>query len=230
MIEGSELYQRWLYARVGKCTASRIRDVVATIKSGGYGAGRERYRSELIVERQTGQPYELVASTFKSAAMKRGNEMQPVAEAAYGLFIGETVILPEELWQYGFAQHSRIEGAGASPDGGIGKDGLIEIKCPDTHTHLATARGRTIAVEYYDQMQFQLACTGRQWVDWVSFDNRVRPALQLFRRRIIRDDKRIAELEREAELFLAEVAAECAALDRLSPDDMIYAQPREKAA
>jgi hypothetical protein len=230
MIEGSECYQRWLFARVGKCTASRIRDVVATIKSGGYGAGRERYRGELIVERQTGQPYELVANTYKSAAMKRGNEMQPVAEAAYGLFVGENVIPSEDLWQDGFALHSRLSSAGASPDGGIGKKGLIEIKCPDTHTHLATAKGQKIAVEYFDQMQFQLACTGREWVDWVSFDNRVRPGLQLFRRRIYRDEQRIAELEREAELFLAEVAAECAALDRLTSDEMIFAQPREKAA
>jgi len=222
MIEGSEVYQRWLQARVGKCTASRIRDVVATLKNGGYGIGRERYRAELIAERQTGVPYQ----SYVSPQMRWGNDTQPQATAAFELFTGQSVLLPEDVWEDGFVPHPFVVMAGASPDGAVGKQGLIEIKCPDTHTHVATLRGGSIPVEYVDQMLFQMACSGRKWCDWVSFDPRMRPDRQLFVRRIYRDDARIKELEIEAQLFLAEVAAECDAIDRLDADFLIYNVPK----
>jgi hypothetical protein len=221
LIEGTEEYKTWLQQRVGKCTASRIRDVVATIKSGGYGASRERYRGELIVERQTGQPY----PAYVNQQMRWGNDTQPHAEAAYVLFTGNEVKPAEECYPHAFVPHPHIEMAGASPDGFTQDGGLVEFKCPDTHTHINTLRTGTVPVEYYDQMQFQMSCADRRWCDWVSFDPRMPADRQLFVRRIIRDDARIAELEREASLFLREVAAECAALTKLTPNYLLYNMP-----
>ena len=191
----------WHQARVGKVTASRVADVIAKTKT-GWGASRGNYMAELIAERLTGQP----ASSFSNAAMQWGTDTEPQARAAYEFFSGIAVS------EVGFVDHPKIEKSGASPDGLIGDDGLIEIKCPNTATHLDTVLSEKVPTKYATQMQWQMACTGREWCDFFSFDPRLPPNLQTFTKRIERDDERIAELEKLVGEFLEELAAKLSAL------------------
>ena len=193
----------WFTARLGKVTASRVADVVAKTKT-GYSSSRENYMADLIVERLTGQK----ASTFTNAAMERGVEQEPHARAAYSAATGELV---EEV---GFIDHPAIPMSGASPDGLVA-DGLVEFKCPNTSTHLDTLLADDVPAKYVTQMQWQMACTGRPWCDFVSFDDRLPAHLQMFVKRVQRDDKRIAELEAEVCKFLAEVDEKVTKLQEL---------------
>jgi len=196
MQQGSE---EWKQARCGRVTASRVHDIVAVTRSGGYTTGRKNYLAELVCERLTGQP----AEQYVSAAMAYGSETEPKARFAYALKTGV------EIEEVGFIPHPTISMAGASPDGLIGKDGLVEIKCPNTATHIETLLGATrgggLMPGYFDQMQFQMACTGRQWCDFVSFDNRLPEPMQMSIYRVKRDDKAIAKLEEEVVQFLADL-------------------------
>ena len=194
MIQGSE---EWLRARIGKVTASRVHDIVATTRSGGFTAGRKNYLAELVTERLTGEP----APKFVSAAMANGTECEPEARAAYSFHADVDV---EEV---GFVEHPTIANAGCSPDGLVGGDGLIEIKCPNTATHLETLLHGKIDVEYIHQMQFQLACTGRKWCDFVSYDKRLPEPMRLYVRRVMHDEIIIAKLELKTNLFLNELDA-----------------------
>ena len=193
MEQGTE---EWQSARCGKVTASRIADLMAKTKS-GYSASRENYLAQLIVERFTGGK----AESFTSAAMQWGNEQEPFARAAYevrkGVFVDEV----------GFIPHPNIYGAGASPDGLVGDDGLVEIKCPNTATMIDTLINGTVPNKYYVQMQMQMACTERQWCDYAVFDPRMPESAQLFVKRINRDVKFIAEMESEIIKFLIELEA-----------------------
>ena len=191
----------WFSARLGKVTASRVSDVVAKTKT-GYGATRGNYMSQLIVERLTGRQ----AESFSNAAMQWGTETEPLARAAYETF--KDVLVDEE----GFVQHPTIEMAGASPDGLIGEDGLVEIKCPNTATHIETLIAKKADARYINQMQWQMACTGRKWCDFVSFDPRMPEDLQMFVTRVERDDEKIAELEAGVIEFLNEVDQKIATL------------------
>jgi putative phage-type endonuclease len=186
----------WFSARVGKVTASRVADIMAKTKS-GYSASRENYMAQLIVERFTGEKSE----SFSSAAMQWGTEQEPFARAAYeareGVFVDEV----------GFISHPTIDGAGASPDGLVGDDGLVEIKCPNTATMIDTLINETVPNKYYAQMQMQMACTGRAWCDYVVFDPRMPSNAQLFVKRVVRDDKFVADMESEITKFLDEVDA-----------------------
>ena len=186
----------WFSARAGKVTASRVADLMAKTKS-GYSASRENYMAQLIVERFTGGKGE----SFTNAAMQWGNEQEPFARAAYeareGVFVDEV----------GFVSHPTIDGAGASPDGLVGDDGLVEIKCPNTATMIDTLINETVPSKYYAQMQMQMACTGRAWCDYVVFDPRMPSNAQLFVRRVVRDDKFVADMESEITKFLDEVDA-----------------------
>ena len=193
----------WFAARLGKVTASRVADVIAKTKT-GYSASRENYAADLIVERLTGQK----ASTFTNAAMERGVEQEPRARAAYSARTGELV---EEV---GFIDHPAIRMSGASPDGLIA-EGLVEFKNPNTSNHLDTLLADAVPGKYITQMQWQMACTGRQWCDFVSFDDRLPAHLQMFVKRVQRDDKRIAELETEVRKFLAEVDEKVTKLQEL---------------
>ena len=185
----------WYAARLGKATASRIADLMARTKT-GYGASRANYMAELIVERLTGMP----TDGFTSAAMQWGIDHEDEAKAAY-YFEADRSIEPA-----GFVDHPIIAMAGASPDGYIcdGK-GLIELKCPNTATHIQTLLADKVDGKYYLQIQFQLACTTLDFCDYVSFDPRMPPEMQLWWTRIHRDDERIAEIEREVSLFLQEL-------------------------
>lgn len=184
----------WRMQRLGKVTASRIADLMAKTKS-GVAASRGNYQAELIAERLTGTFEE----GFKSAAMERGNEVEAEARIAYEFFKNVTV------QETGFVDHPTIQMSGASPDGLIGDDGLFECKCPNTKTHIDTLLGKNIKGNYYKQMQWQMACTGRQWCDFVSYDPRMPEHLQLFVERVERDDKFISEIEAEVIGFLAEI-------------------------
>jgi putative phage-type endonuclease len=191
MDQGSE---EWFTIRIGKVTASRVADVIAKTKS-GYSASRDNYMAQLVCERLTNQK----AEGFTNAAMQHGTETEPLARAAYEALKD---VLVDEV---GFVPHPSIQMAGASPDGLVGDDGLIEIKCPNTATHIDTLLSETVPTKYYTQMQFQLACTGRKWCDFVSFDNRLPPELQLFVKRVPRDDTYIKLMEAEIVQFIAEL-------------------------
>jgi putative phage-type endonuclease len=204
MIDVIQGTPEWHELRRGKVTASRVADVVAKTKS-GPSALRANYMAELIAERLSGTP----AEAFISAAMQWGTDMEPQARAAYEFRTDAQVT------QVGFVIHPTIVQAGASPDGLVNDDGLIEIKCPNTATHLETLLGQAVPAKYETQMQFQMACTGRQWCDFVSYDPRMPESMRLFIKRVERDDKRIKELETEIAGFLLEVAVKLSELNSL---------------
>lgn len=183
----------WLAARAGKVTASCLDDVMASKTTAAY----QNYMAKLICERLTGQ----FIPSDTNAAMRRGTELEPLARDFY---VVETGAMVEEV---GFFEHSTITNSGASPDGIIGTDGLIEIKCPNTATHIKTLESKKPSLKYMRQMQWQMACTGRLWCDFVSFDDRLPEHLSFFCTRIERDDEMIAELEKSVIAFLNELEA-----------------------
>lgn len=183
----------WFAQRLGKVTASKVADVMATGRGGAPSASRKNYMAQLVTERLTGLPTEL---GFTNAAMERGTDLEPVAAAAYA-FKHDT-----EVEEVGFIDHPEIQMFGASPDRTVGTEGLIEIKCPNTATHIGTLTGSPIDKKYHLQMQVQMACTGRQWCDFVSFDDRLPAPLDMIVIRVDRDDAMIAEIEAEVRLFL----------------------------
>jgi YqaJ-like viral recombinase domain len=200
--------QEWMDARTGCLTASRMSDAFAKLKSGAWAQSRYDYLIELVAERLTGR----AADHFVSRDMLLGIETEPDAIAAYEWAHDCTV---EKL---GYAAHPTIQWAGATPDGGVGDDGLIECKCPRSTTFVALR----LVVEhemamkhaalntdegYLAQIMWQLACTGRQWCDLAYYDPHMPQGLQLYVRRIERDEKIIAAMETEARAFLAEVDA-----------------------
>lgn len=191
----------WFAARLGKVTASRIADLMARTKT-GPSASRTNYAAQLVAERLTGKREE----GFTNAAMQWGIDTEAEARQAYE-FMHDAIVV-----EAGFDLHPTIADAGASPDGYVGDDGLIEVKCPNTATHIATLRGAPIADKYVKQMQFQMACTGRQWCDFVSYDPRLPVEMQLHVERVRRDNDAIAEIEAAVVEFLGEVEAAVADL------------------
>jgi putative phage-type endonuclease len=185
---------KWFAARLGNVTASRVADVIAKTKS-GYSASRENYMAQLICERMTNT----VAESYTNAAMQWGTETEPLARAAYESIAD---VLVDEV---GYVQHPRIERAGASPDGLVGLFGLLEIKCPNTATHIDTLITEQVPTKYITQMQWQMVCTGRAWCDFVSFDPRLPNGLQVFVKRVEFDTEYAATLEIEVVKFLAEL-------------------------
>jgi len=196
----------WQAARLGKATASRIADIVARTRS-GYSTSRANYAAQLVCERLTG----VQAEAYVNAAMAWGTEKEPEARRLYEF---EHDV---EIVSVGFLDHPTIAMSGASPDGLIGDVGLLEVKCPITATHIETLLGQSIPGRYVTQMQWQMAVTGRQWCDFVSYDPRLPAELRLFVRRVWRDSHLIAELEAEVSAFLAEVDAVLVKLRRLAP-------------
>lgn len=184
----------WFTARLGKLTASRIADATARTKS-GWGASRANLMADLAVERLTG----VQAGTFVNAAMQHGIDTEPQARAAYEWVTDVTVT------ECGFIDHPEIAMCGASPDGLVGDDGLMEIKAPQSAQHIDTLLSKAVPERYLKQIQWQLACTGREWGDFVTFDPRMPENLQLWIKRVPRDDKMIEAMERDARQFLAEL-------------------------
>lgn len=200
IVQGSP---EWMRLRLGKVTASKVADVMAMTKS-GPGASRATYMAQLLCERLTGTPTEF----FTNAAMAWGTATEPEARAAYSFHHDADVS------EVAFVDHPTIPMTGASPDGLIGDDGMLEIKCPNTATHLDTLDSGKPAGKYVTQMQWQMACTGRQWCDFASYDPRLPEHLRLFVVRIPRDSEAIAAMETAVTAFLAELAERIDSLNR----------------
>lgn len=191
VIQGSP---EWFALRLGKVTASRVSDVIAKTKN-GWGASRANYMAELVAERLTGTP----AASYSNAAMQWGTDQEPNARAAYEFRADCDVQL------IGFVDHPTIAMTGASPDGFVGTDGLVEIKCPNTATHIDMLLTREIPGKYVTQMMWQMACTGRKWCDFVSYDPRMPESMNIMAERVERNDEMIAILERDVAAFLVEL-------------------------
>jgi len=193
-VKAEQRTPEWFAARLGRATGSRFNDIMARTRS-GYSASHKNYAAELVVERLTGTQ----AENYASVAMQWGTDNEPVARLQYMLASGNDV---EET---GFWIHDELM-AGASPDGLIGEDGLLEIKCPNSATHLETLVKKCLPRQYQAQVQGQMWITGRNWCDFVSFDPRLTGNAQMFTIRVERDEIYIAELQEEVGQFLEEVA------------------------
>jgi len=192
--------EEWFQQRLGKVTASRISDVIAKTKT-GVSTSRQNYLVQLVSERITGKK----GDSFVNQAMLDGIERESAARALYMLNRDVSVT------EVGFFDHPIIKNSGASPDGAVNAEeegkyaGLIEIKCPIETTHTNTLMSKSVPSKYIPQMQWQLACTGAKWVDFVSYNPNFPEELQLFVARVDRDDTYIGELEAEVIKFLDEV-------------------------
>lgn len=184
----------WIHERVGRLTASRMADVVTKLKNGKYTANRETYKMDLLTEILTGRATE----HYVTAEMQHGIDTERVACAEYEMRYGMA------LERVGLVIHPTIDRGAASPDRLVGEDGLLEAKCPKTTTHLCYLIEGVLPEKYIAQCTWQLACTGRKWVDFISFDNRLHDDLSMFRVRMERDEKAISEMEAEAIKFLEE--------------------------
>jgi len=191
----------WFAARCGKVTASRVADVIAKTKS-GPSASRATYMGQLIAERLT----QTVTPSFTNDAMRHGTETEPEARSAY-VFRADV-----DVAEVGFIDHPAIVNTGASPDGLVGDDGMVEIKCPNTATHIDTLLGQSVPAKYVTQMQWQMACAERAWCDFVSYDPRMPANMALFVQRVERDDAFIKATEAEVLAFLRELEEKVAAL------------------
>ncbi len=185
----------WYAARVGKLTASRMNDAVDVLKKGGESQARINYRLELATERLTG----MLIEKYTNTAMQWGIDNEPKAREEFELLTGEFVT------EVGFYDHPAINGTGASPDGLVGIDGLIEIKCPTSQTHLQWVLDNKIPEKHINQMLWQMACTGRKYCHFVSFDPRMPPELQLFHKVFEPKESEIPDLEQRAIDFLSTV-------------------------
>ena len=188
----------WFLARKGKVTASRISDVMAKGRGGAESLTRQKYIDQLVTERLT----KVVAEGYTNEAIQRGVELEATARAAY-CFAKDCHV--DEI---GFVEHPSIDNSGASPDGLVQDIGLVEIKCPNSLTHVEYIMAGKPPAKYIPQMAFQMACTGRKWVDFVSYDDRLEDeSKHIFIVRYERDDEYIAELEEAVKKFLDEVEA-----------------------
>lgn len=194
----------WFAARCGKVTASRVADIIAKTKT-GFSASRDNYMAQLVCERMTSKP----AESFSNSAMQWGTDTEPFARAAYEAKVD---ILVSEV---GFIDHPSIEMSGASPDGLAG-DGLVEIKCPNTATHIGTLLDQKVPEKYNIQMQWQMACTERPWCDFVSFDPRMPEKYQLFIKRVNFDKQLVDSLENSVIQFLGDVDLKIQQLESLA--------------
>ena len=204
MTEVEQRSDAWFSARLGKVTASRVADVIAKTKS-GYSASRDNYMAQLICERLTGQQGE----SFTNAAMTWGTETEPLARSAFEAYAD---VMVEEV---GFVPHPRIRDSGASPDGLVGAEGMLEIKCPNTATHIQTLLDRKVPEKYITQMMWQMACADRPWCDFVSFDPRLAERHQLFIKRINYDPEMVNLLENSVIQFLGDVDLKIQQLESL---------------
>lgn len=195
-------------ARLGNLTASRLADATARTKT-GWGASRANLMANLVVERLTGVPME----GYQNAAMLWGIEKEPEARAAYE-WAFDVEVVPT-----GYVPHPTIAHSGATPDGAVGDKGLIEIKCPQSATHIETLLTKQIDGRYIKQMTWQLACTGREWVDFSTYDPRFPIPLRLWTFRVMRDDDAIEAMEKDVREFLAELDEKVEALRKIGRID-----------
>lgn len=204
----------WTHAhfRLGRATASRVHDIVARTKT-GWATSRANYMAELIIERLIHNQVE----HYHSRAMEDGIIREPIAREVYSQ---RSNLIVEDA---GFVEHPTIALAGASPDGLVGDDGLVEFKCPFAATHLDLLLGGSVPIRYVHQMQWEMACTGRQWCDFVDFDARFPQRMQMLVRRVERDDIMIRELEEAVQQFLQELEAKLENLYRAYGESEVVA-------
>lgn len=195
--------EEWFAARCGKVTASRVADIIAKTKS-GPSASRENYLAQLVCERLTGKP----AESYSNSAMQHGTDTEPYARAAYEARMDLLVT------EVGFIDHPWIVMSGASPDG-LANEGMVEIKCPNTATHIDTLLSQTVPAKYITQMMWQMACADRPWCDFVSFDPRLPERHQLFIKRINYDPEMVNLLENSVIQFLGDVDLKIQQLESL---------------
>jgi putative phage-type endonuclease len=205
----------WLTERTGRVTASRVVDVVSKLKNGKYSAARETYMMELLVEALTGR----AADHYVTAEMQFGIENEGLARSMYEIKTGT------EVERVGLVIHPTIERSAASPDGLVGDDGLIEIKCPKTSTHLRYLMDEAVPEQYLPQMLWQMACTGRQFCDFVSYDPRLPEEFGLFIVRLTREEEVIEEMQCEVENFIRELNAMAVKLLKGKPMPTPQPQP-----
>lgn len=196
MKEQLQRTDQWFSDRLGIPTASKYADVMAKIKT-GEAAARKKYRTELVLERLLGIPVD----SYKSTAMQWGIDHEPIALLEFQLRTGIKV------QETGFHRHPTLE-TGASPDGLIDDDGTVEIKCPESSTHLLTLQTRKMPSTYKWQVQGQLWVTNRKYCWFISYDPRMPANAQLFYVRVERDEKMISELATNVELFMQSVRQE----------------------
>jgi putative phage-type endonuclease len=195
--------EEWFAARCGKVTASRVADIIAKTKTGA-SASRDNYLAQLVCERMTGKP----AESYSNAAMQWGTDTEPFARAAYEARMDLLVT------EVGFIDHPWITMSGASPDG-LANEGMVEIKCPNTATHIDTLLSQTVPAKYITQMMWQMACADRPWADFVSFDPRLPERHQLFIKRINYDPEMVNLLENSVIQFLGDVDLKIQQLESL---------------
>ena len=198
LVQGTDA---WKFARVGSVGASDAPKVVRKTKT-GYSADRDTLMVAKMLERLTGQPVN-IPQTF---AMQQGMEREPIARMTY------SIIKNRDVQEVGIVPHPTVKGSHASCDGYVGDKGLVEIKCPLPVAHMDTLDKGSIPSDHMTQMQWQMACTGRDWCDYVSFNPDFPLKLQMFVKRVPRDPERIRELEREIAKFVAELEAKLARL------------------
>jgi putative phage-type endonuclease len=201
MLQGSE---EWRQARCGSIGASDAPSVVRRIKSGGFSADRESLLAAKVLERITNTPVE----PYRSAAMLQGTAREPEARMTYALVKGVEV---EEI---ALVPHPFIKGAHCSPDGLVGNDGLLEVKCPQPPAHLDLLLNGQISNDYTVQMQWQMACARMPWCDYVSYNPDFPPHMQLWIKRVHRDAALNGELEIEITKFIKEIDRKVAELSR----------------
>lgn len=199
--------EEWHRARAGKITASRISDVMAKGRGNAPSATRAKYLGEIVASRMTGEPSRM---SFRSASMDWGNETEDQARAVYTMETGLDVL------EVGICLHPDDETFAASPDGLVGDDGGLEIKCPDTHTHIATLLAQKVPANYLKQIQWNMACTGRLWWDFMSFEPTMPEHLKSFICRVERDNDLIREMEEAATAFNADASETIEQLNALS--------------
>ena len=197
--QGSE---DWRKIRCGKITASRVEDILAE------KAGRKNYIAELVCERLTGEPSE---NGYVSKEMQWGTDHEAEARTIYEFSRNVSVRT------VGFAVHDDLPWAGASPDGVIGEDGMVEIKCPNTATHIEMLRTGKIPLKYIAQMQWSMECADRQWCDYVSYNPRIkRESLVMVVRRVERDYSWLTTARSKLAIANAEIDAIVAELERIA--------------
>lgn len=196
----------WFAARCGSLGASAIADALSKTKDGKPGSTSQNLRTKLVIERITGAQED----GFKSAAMQYGIDNEGAARLAYEARVGDFVA------QTGLHRHPFIDGTHASPDGLVGGDGLVEIKVPNSSTHIETMKSGKIQTKYIYQMQWQMRCTDRQWCDFVSYDPRMPEALRLWVKRVYRDNEKLEELEKGVIEFLKGVQEDVELLQEMA--------------
>jgi len=195
LVQGSD---EWLQARIGKCTGSRFHDACSFTRSGSESANRRNYKYQIIAERLTGQQQDF----YSNRAMEWGTATEDSARLAYEFSTGN------DVEQVGMLVHPELADVGFSPDGLVGDDGAIEIKCPETATHIQTLTSGKIPAKYMEQVLGVMWVTGRKWCDFISYDPRLPEDLQIITVRLDRDAEQIAELDENIREFLADVDKE----------------------